>query len=328
MTTFNLAQCLQGVRTAAIAGHVHPDGDCIGSCMGLYLYLKENFPEIQADVYMQPPREVFYYIEDLEKVRTECDPDKRYDLLILLDISSSDRIGVAGPYLETAGAVLCLDHHVTNQGKYTWFCNRPGASSASEVVYSFLDPEKVSKACAEALYTGIVHDTGVFQYSNTSPATMRTAAELMEKGIDFSRIVDESFYQKTYVQNQIMGRTLMESIMLMEGRCIVGIVRQKEMRFYGLEPSDMDGIVSQLRNTIGVEVAIFLYELKPQTFKVSLRSKKIVDVSKIAMLFGGGGHIRAAGCTMEGTPYDVVNNITPYVERQLKEQEEEHERDS
>ena len=264
----------------------------------------------------------------MDKVRTECDAEKKYDLLILLDISSRDRIGVAGPYLETAGAVLCLDHHVTNQGKYTWFCNRPEASSASEVVFDCLEPEKISRACAAALYTGIVHDTGVFQYSNTSPKTMRTAAVLMEKGINFSRIVDESFYQKTYVQNQIMGRTLMESIMLMEGRCIVGIVRQKEMRFYGLNPSDMDGIVSQLRNTIGVETAIFLYELKPQTFKVSLRSKEIVDVSRIASVFGGGGHVRAAGCTMEGTPYDVINNITPYIERQMKDWEEEHERNS
>lgn len=326
--TINLAECLRGVRTAAIAGHVNPDGDCIGSCMGLYLYLRDNFPDIQADVYMQKPREVFYYIEDLDKVRTECDAEKKYDLLILLDISSRDRIGVADPYLETAGAVLCLDHHVTNQGKYTWFCNRPEASSASEVVFDCLEPEKISRACAAALYTGIVHDTGVFQYSNTSPKTMRTAAVLMEKGINFSRIVDESFYQKTYVQNQIMGRTLMESIMLMEGRCIVGIVRQKEMRFYGLNPSDMDGIVSQLRNTIGVETAIFLYELKPQTFKVSLRSKEIVDVSRIASVFGGGGHVRAAGCTMEGTPYDVINNITPYIERQMKDWEEEHERNS
>ena len=154
------------------------------------------------------------------------------------------------------------------------------------------------------------------------------AAALMEKGINFSRIVDQSYYQKTYVQNQIMGRTLMESIMLMEGRCIVGIVRLKEMKFYGLNPSDMDGIVAQLRNTIGVEVAIFLYELKLQYFKVSLRSKEIVDVSQIAGVFGGGGHVRAAGFNMRGTPYDVINNITPYVEEQLEEYHEANERNS
>ena len=324
----SLAECLEGVRTVAIAGHVNPDGDCIGSCMGVYLYLRDNFPDIRADVYMEKPREVFCYIEDLDKIRTEYQESAQYDLLILLDISSRDRIGVAGPCFDRAGAVLCLDHHVTNQGHYTWFCNRPDASSASEVAYGFLEEEKISRACAEALYTGIVHDTGVFQYSNTSPETMRIAAVLMEKGIRFSKIIDQSFYQKTYVQNQIMGRTLMESIMLMGGRCIVGLVRLKEMKFYGLNPSDMDGIVSQLRNTIGVEVAIFLYELKPQYFKVSLRSKEIVDVSRIASLFGGGGHVRAAGFNMTGTPYDVINNITPYVEEQLEENGQADERDS
>lgn len=324
----SLVECLDGVRSVAIAGHVNPDGDCIGSCMGMYLYLRDNFPDIRADVYMEKPREVFYYIEDLDKVRTEYDMSAQYDLLILLDISSKDRIGVAGPCLETAGAVLCLDHHVTNQGHYTWFRNIPHASSASEVVFGVLEEEKISRACAAALYTGIVHDTGVFQYSSTSPETMRIAAALMEKGINFSRIVDQSFYQKTYVQNQIMGRTLMESIMLLDGRCIVGLVRLKEMKFYGLKPSDMDGIVSQLRNTIGVEVAIFLYELKLQCFKVSLRSKEIVDVSKIAALFGGGGHVRAAGFNMHGTPYDVINNITPYVEEQLEEHGQADERNS
>ena len=117
-----------------------------------------------------------------------------------------------------------------------------------------------------------------------------------------------------------MGRTLMESILVMGGRCIVGIVRQREMKFYGLTPGDMDGIVNQLRNTIGVEVAVFIYETAFQTFKVSLRSKEYVDVSEIAMIFGGGGHRRAAGCTMQGTPYDVVNNLSVYVEKQLKEQ--------
>ena len=324
----NLAECLKGVRTVAIAGHVNPDGDCIGSCMGVYLYLRDNFPDIRADVYMEKPREVFYYIEDLDQVRTEYDGSVSYDLLILLDISSKDRIGVAGPCAETAKAVLCLDHHVTNKGHYTWFRNVPTASSASEVVFDFLEEEKISRACAAALYTGIVHDTGVFQYSSTSPKTMRIAAALMEKGINFSRIVDQSYYQKTYVQNQIMGRTLMESLMLMEGRCIVGIVRLKEMKFYGLNPSDMDGIVAQLRNTIGVEVAIFLYELKLQYFKVSLRSKEIVDVSQIAGVFGGGGHVRAAGFNMRGTPYDVINNITPYVEEQLEEYHEANERNS
>lgn len=312
------AEVLDGVRTAAIAGHVNPDGDCIGSCMGLYLYLRENYPGIEADVYLETPRSVFGYIEGLADAKAACPEEKDYDLLVLLDVSSRERIGVAGPLLARAGKTVCIDHHVTNQGLCTVNHILPRASSTCEVLYDLLEEERISKACAEALYTGLVHDTGMFQYSCTSPHTMRIAAKLMEKGIPFSEIVDRSFCRKTYIQNQIMGRTLMESIMLLHGQCIVGIVRQKELKFYGLEPKDLDGIVNQLRNTEGIEVAMFLYELEPQVFKVSLRAAGDVDVSAVASIFGGGGHKKAAGCTLSGTPYDVINNLTLYIEKQLQ----------
>jgi len=310
---------LEGVKTVAIAGHVNPDGDCVGSCLGTYLYLTGNFPELEVKVYMEPPRSVFSYIGGFDAIRYEVGPEEGdVDLFILLDISSKERIGAAKELLPRAKKTLCFDHHVTSRDSYTWIINHPEASSASEVVWNFFDEEKISEKCAEALYTGIAHDTGVFQYSCTSPKTMRIAAGLMEKGIPFSKIVDDTFYQKTYVQNQIMGRALMESILMFDGQLIVGFIRRKDMDFYGVTPKDMDGIVSQLRNTAGVEVSIYMYELTPNTYKVSLRSKERVDVSRIAQIFGGGGHVRAAGCTMQGTPYDCINSLTAYLEKDLK----------
>ena len=179
------------------------------------------------------------------------------------------------------------------------------------------DKEKINLDIATAIYTGMIHDTGVFQYSSTSPDTMRIAGDLMEKGVDFSNIIDESFYQKSYIQNQVMGRVLAESIMLLDGKCIVGYMKLRDMDFYGVKPSDLDGIVSQLRLTKGVEVAMFIYEHESQVFKVSLRSNGSVDVSKIASYFGGGGHVRAAGCTMNGTCHDVINNLSLHIEKQL-----------
>lgn len=170
---------------------------------------------------------------------------------------------------------------------------------------------------------GIAHDTGVFQYSCTSPETMEIAAKLMRKGIDQSEIIEKTYYEKTYIQNQILGRALLESMLIMDKRCIVSVIRQRSMKFFQAEPADLEGIVSQLRQTKGVEVAIFLHELAPQKFKVSLRSKKIVDVSEIARYFGGGGHVRAAGVTMEGTSYDVINNITARIALQFNEAEEQ-----
>lgn len=186
-----------------------------------------------------------------------------------------------------------------------------------------MEREKIDRSIAAALYTGIIHDTGVFQYSSTSSETMRIAGELMKTGFDFNKVIDESFYQKTYIQNQVMGRVLAESIMLQDGKCIVGYLRRRDMIFYGVEGKDLEGIVNQLRLTKGVEVAIFLYETSTQVFKVSLRSNGNIDVSKIAMYFGGGGHVRAAGCELQGSMYDVVNNITAEIEKQMPMESEE-----
>ena len=163
----------------------------------------------------------------------------------------------------------------------------------------------------------IAHDTGVFRYSCASPETMRIAGELMAKGIDSSKLVEKTFYQKTYVQNQILARALLESILILDKRCIISGLRKKDMDFYGASPMDLEGIVSQMKNTEGVEVAIFLYESNIQEYKVSMRSNERVDVSAVASYFGGGGHVRAAGCTMQGSFHDVINNLTLHIERQL-----------
>lgn len=312
-----IANELAEVNTVAIAGHVRPDGDCVGSCMGLYLYLKENYPEIATDVYLELPGEQFSFLSCFEEIKTAYEPGKVYDLLITLDVSDKNRIGVALEGYETAKKRVCIDHHISNRGLGDVNEIRPNASSTCEVLYTLLEEEKVSKVVAEALYTGMVHDTGVFQYSCTSPETMRIAAKLMEKDIPFTKIVEESFYEKTYVQNQILGRCLMESILIMDGKCVIGVVKKKMMDFYHVEPKDLDGIVQQLRVIKGVEVAIFIYEVKPQEFKVSLRSKGKVNVNEVASYFGGGGHVLAAGCTFHGSVYDVMNNLLEVIEKQL-----------
>ncbi|MEF2953321.1 MAG: bifunctional oligoribonuclease/PAP phosphatase NrnA [Blautia sp.] len=315
-----IANELKGINTVAIAGHVRPDGDCVGSCMGLYLYLKENYPDIAADVYLEQPGAQFSFLSCFKEIKTVYETGKVYDLLITLDVSDKNRIGVAEEAYETAKKRVCIDHHISNRGLGDVNEIRPDASSTCEVLYTLLEEEKVSKAVAEAIYTGMVHDTGVFQYSCTSPETMRIAAKLMEKGIPFTKIVEESFYEKTYVQNQILGRCLMESILLMDGKCVIGVVKKKMMDFYHVEPKDLDGIVQQLRIIKGVEVAIFIYEVKPQEFKVSLRSKGKVNVNEVASYFGGGGHVLAAGCTFHGSVYDVMNNLLEIIEKQLVEE--------
>ncbi|MCF0133897.1 MAG: bifunctional oligoribonuclease/PAP phosphatase NrnA [Blautia sp.] len=314
----NISEILDGVKTVGIGGHVRPDGDCVGSCMALYLYIKKYWPEITVDLYMEQPRAVFSYIERIDEVKTEADQEKTYDLFITCDVSALDRLAVAEEYFHTAGKTVCIDHHISNKGFAMVNHVRGEIGSASEVLYTLMDPDKIDRSIAEAIYTGMIHDTGVFQYSSTSPDTMRIAGELMKTGFNFSKIIDESFYQKTYIQNHIMGRVLAESILLQEGKIIVGYIKKKEMDFYCITGRDLDGIVSQLRLTAGTQVAIFLYETDTLYFKVSLRSNGEVDVSKVAQFFGGGGHVRAAGCELQGTLHDVINNVTEQIEYQQK----------
>jgi len=312
-----LTEALNGAEHIVLLGHVHPDGDCIGTSLGLYNYLKETEPQLKVELYLDHPAEKFSYLNGFDEIQTELVPEKRFDVCITLDSSDTQRLGVFYPYFETAGRTLCIDHHRTNKGFAEENYVRPEASSCSEVLYGLLDESCISKKTAECLYTGIVHDTGVFKYSNTSSATMEIAGKLMDKGLDCAKIIDESFYKKTYIQNQILGRALLESIVFMDGRCIFSGLRKKDLDFYGADTNDLDGIIDQLRITDGVECAIFMYETAFHEYKVSMRSNSIVDVSKIASYFGGGGHIRAAGCTLTGTIYDVLNNVSKHIEAQL-----------
>ena len=146
---------------------------------------------------------------------------------------------------------------------------------------------------------------------------MEAAAELMRKGIDYSGIIDRTFYQKSYVQNQVLGKALLDSKLLLDGKCIASFLTKEEMDVYGVKPKELDGIVSQLRVTKGVEVAIFLYELSHHEFKVSLRAAGEVDVSRIAQQFGGGGHKKAAGVTMKGSAEEILSRLVEEIQKQL-----------
>jgi phosphoesterase RecJ-like protein len=312
---------LQGVKTVALAGHVHPDGDSVGSCIGLWHYLRDNFPHIETDILLEQPAEKFAVLEGFEQIGSTALRAGAYDLFISLDCAAIDRLGDAQPHFEKAGKTLCIDHHISNSGFAEYNVILPEASSTCEVLCELMDAEKISRGAAAALYTGIAHDTGVFQYSCTSPKTMRLAAMLMEKDIPYPMLLEETFYKKTYSQNQILGKALLESMRILEGRCIVSVVRRKEMDFFGVSDKDLEGIVSQMKLTEGVEVAIFMHETGNMEYKVSMRSRETVDVSRVASYFGGGGHVRAAGVTMKGTFHDIINNLTLHIENQLKGQE-------
>ena len=311
---------LQGIGTVAISGHIRPDGDCVGACVGLWNYIRDNFPHTKAEIWLEQPDKKFAILDGFDKIRTPDGEKKEYDLFIAVDCAAYDRLGGAAEYFDNAKKTVCVDHHISNPGYADLNEINPDASSTCEVLCKMMDSERISMKAAAALYTGIAHDTGVFQYSCTSPDTMRVAAMLMEKGIPYTYILEETFYKKTYLQNQILGKALLESMLILNGKGIVSLVKQKDMDFFGVTSVELDGIVSQLKLTEGVEAAIFLYQTGNMEYKVSLRSKDLVDVNAVASYFGGGGHKRAAGVSMKGTFHDIVNNLTLHIEHQLNKE--------
>ena len=315
----NIIEELKGAHTVGITGHIRPDGDCVGSTLALYNYLKKNVADIDVSVYLEQPKEGFSYLSGYSDIKNELEENKKFDAFVVLDCSSIDRIEPFIKGFENADKTICIDHHISNGSFADVNEVKSDASSACEVLYDTLDADKVDKSVAECIYTGIIHDTGVFKYSCTSAHTMEIAGKMMELGIDYSDIIDNSFYKKTYVQNQILGRALLESVLFYDGRCIFSSVTKDEMDFYGVTGKELGGIIEQLRLTDGVEVAIFLYESGDNEYKVSLRSKKEIDVSRIAVSFGGGGHIRAAGFTASGKIYDIINRIGEMIEEQYSE---------
>jgi phosphoesterase RecJ-like protein len=308
---------LTGKRSIGLAGHVRPDGDCAGSTLAVYNYICDNYPDAYVRLFLEPIPNIFKFLKRSEEIVSEYTDETVFDLFITLDCGDTGRLGGAAKYYESAAHTLCIDHHVSNQAFAEDNYIFPDASSTSELVFELMEREKITKEIAECLYTGMVHDTGVFQYSCTSAKTMNIAGQLMEMGIDYPKIVDETFYTKTFAQNRILGQALLNAQLYLDGKVIVSVVTRKEMEEYGVLPKHLDGIVNQLRVTKDVVVAAFLYENEDATFKGSLRVNGDFNVAEIAVGFGGGGHVKAAGFSADGPVEKVIERLLAAIEEKL-----------
>ena len=313
----NLSKEIENAKSVAISGHERPDGDCMGSTMGIYLYIKKNFPNIDTHVYLEDHSDVFNCIEGIDDIENPDESERFFDVFICADCSCDRMAQNCQILFEKAGKRINIDHHVTNAngtGDVNYVVAE--ASSASELVYDVLDVDCIDEEIAKALYVGIIHDTGVLQYSNVSKKTLETVAKLITYGFDFPRLIEETFYQKTYLQTKVCGKVMEESTLKLDGRVSIGTLSKKDMDSYGISSKDLDGIVNQLRQIKGVDVAIFLHELAPFEVKVSMRSTERVNVSQIAQTVGGGGHVRAAGATMKGEFKDIIEILLKEIQKQ------------
>lgn len=315
----NLNEKLIGIKSVGISGHVRPDGDCVGSTLAVYNYISTYYPEIDVDLYLESIPDVFAFLSNANKIKHSFEDEKVFDLFIVLDCGDAGRLGPTAKYFETAKKTLCIDHHVSNQAFADDNYIYPDASSTCELVFDLIDTDKITKEIAECLYTGMVHDTGVFQHSCTSAKTMNTAGILMEKGIDYPKIVDDTFYTKTYNQNRLLGKAILDSKLYLNGKAIATYITRAQMKEFDCTPKQLDGIVNQLRVTKDVLVAAFLYENEDGSYKVSLRANGEFNVADVAVSFGGGGHIKAAGCTMDGGIDMILNRLMEEIANRLPE---------
>ncbi len=308
---------LANSKNIAVSGHISPDGDSIGSCIAMTLYLRKVFRDEDKDIRL--------YLEDIpdcfkgiggDEIIDNSFADFDIDTYILID-TAPDRMGPGEKLYKKADKTINIDHHISNsEGSGDINIIDPGASSAAEMVFRLMDEKYLDKTIASWIYLGIVHDTGVFKYPATSPDTMRAVARLMEEKIDCQYLVDKTYYEKSFKQNTTCAKIVLSSKLYLNGKVIIGSISMKEMADEGIVKNDFEGVINQLRVTEGTEVAIFMYPMNDATMKVSLRSKEKVDVSKICEAFGGGGHIRASGFYHKGTEEEIREKLLELLEKE------------
>ncbi|MBR3072141.1 bifunctional oligoribonuclease/PAP phosphatase NrnA [Fibrobacter sp.] len=322
-----LDELLKEAKTVAIFGHVRPDGDCVGSTLGLYNYICDNYPTIKTSIYLERfpesykilPRanEIIEIYEENNK-SNHYEASEPYDLAILLDTPSYERVGANGEScLKSAKKTCNIDHHISNPlNLCTINFVDPKASSASEVLYFLLDTNKISKDAAECFYLGIVHDTGAFKFSSTGQKTMVAIGDLLDKGIDFTRLMNETYFTRTYIQTLVTGYVMMSCKLALDGKVVYSYMTPEDMDRYSVTPVELSNVIDTLREVSGTEVAIFLYPVNGE-YKISLRSNYVVDVNKIASNFGGGGHVRAAGGSSKESPEETIKKLLLLIQEQL-----------
>lgn len=312
----NIDKVIEEGERIAISGHISPDGDCVGSSLGLYNYIKTYYPEKKVTVYLEKIPTKFSFLKGAIEIENQIPPEKTFDLYFSMDCGALDRLGFARETYEKTPIQCCIDHHISNPGKGAYTYIKPRASATCELVYELIAHREITQEIAQCLYLGLAHDTGVFQFSNTTPHTMDVAAKLLETGIKGSEIIENTYYEKTFVQMKTLGYALSKATLLEEGCYIFVSISLEEMKQLGANKGDTEGIVSQLRYTKGVDCAIFMYELVPGEYKVSLRTNEKVDASIIAMHFLGGGHKKAAGFSLKGEPCKLLNLVIEEIKKQ------------
>jgi phosphoesterase RecJ-like protein len=299
-------------KNICIAGHKAPDGDCIGSVMALYEFLKPLNKNLTVCIEGTIPFNFKPFVDE-NTLMKEYDGSK-FDLVVTLDCSDAERLGKFKDILNNTKKAICIDHHITNLG----FCDlniiSPDISSTGELLYNILKSagKNINNKTAELLYIAILTDTGKFSYSNTNGNTHRVAAELVELGVNISEIDNLVYNSKPANVVKAFTDCIAGIELYFENKFGIAFITQAILNDNNVDMNDVDGVVEFIREIKEVEVSCLLKEYSENNTKVSLRSKNNIDVSKISQKYGGGGHKRAAGFEIETSIHNAKNLIIDY----------------
>lgn len=291
--------------------HESPDGDAIGSIIALYRSLKKMGKNVEAFI-EKIPSNCDFLISSIGKeikVFEDMDENKKYDFCIALDCGDTDRMGRAKILFENANNTICIDHHYTNVGYADLNYIDGEAAATGEILYDMLSKMgSIDKEIAMALYSAVSSDTGNFRHNNTKKHTFDIAGDLVEYGIDVSKISYHLFSETSLNRMRFMGNLLQNVEVELDGKVGILIAKKEDIERFNVNDSELEGMVDFARYIKGTEVGIFI---KPhnEMYKVSLRSNGKVDISEVAEKFNGGGHKFAAGCRFESKTAEEVKEM-------------------
>jgi len=325
----NIIKYLKGSNDDFIVtSHISPDGDNIGSTLSMYYALNKLGKNVYYVLDDNPPQNLKFLVKDIKILKSEEINLNNYNI-VALDCGDKNRICVSKELIDNAKSIICIDHHASNDyyGDFNYIDTE--ASSTCELVYNLLvEYEKVENKniidenIATCLYTGLVTDTGNFVYSNTHPSSFEMAKELLLKGAKKDTIIQKVFQSNPYNYYKLLGEAL-NTLDIVDGKIASIMINKDMLKRNVISFNDVDGITPYTRDIEGIEVGILLKEKKENEVKVSLRSKSYIDVSEIAQSFGGGGHIRAAGCTIyssiEDAKKQIVDAVVKVVQGEINE---------
>jgi phosphoesterase RecJ-like protein len=303
-----------------VVSHIQPDGDAASSTYAMGWMLKQlgkSYTLINEGP--MPAKFTYLWGSDQAVDFSLQQPDRQFQTVISVDCADFSRIGKVSSLFSEQQQLLNIDHHPTNDRFGTCHLIKHDAAATVQILYDLMKELELTPTLkfAESIYTGLLTDTGGFRYSSTTPEVMQIGADLLKLGVQGSLIAEKVLERMTYSQIAMLQRAL-STLEFSHNRQLAWLsVSLEDREQTGVSGEDLDGLVNYARNIEGVEVGMLFKEKEPGVIKVSLRSNGTVDVAKIALSLGGGGHVRAAGCTLYGTLEKSVQRMVQEVGKEF-----------